>query len=712
MRTYPERKSVHLALAIFVLTYTLMQCSKKPRPGTVEHIKMATELIDNNYLVNADDTPENWVTYGKNYSEDRFSSLDKINRENVSRLGLAWNINLGTTSGIEATPLVVDGIMFLTGPWSKVYAINVRTGKKIWTYDPEVPGHYGAKGCCGVVNRGLAMYKGQLFLGTYDGRLISLDASTGQPHWDQLTIDTTKYYTITGAPRVVKGKVIIGNGGAEFGVRGYITAYDAITGEQAWRFYTVPGDPSKPFESKAMEMAAKTWSGEWWKYGGGGTAWDAMAFDPELNLFYVGTGNGSPWDRFLRSNGKGDNLFLSSIIAINPDNGEYVWHYQTTPGDSWDYTATQQLILTDLEIGGKNRKVIMQAPKNGFFYILDRATGELLSAKPYTYMNWATHVDMLTGRPVETDFSRYREKNTVLSPGPNGGHNWHPMAYNSMTGLVYIPAHVNHHIYGYNASWTFKEGGKAISTLVDGLEILEDASSPENMHTGHLMAWNPKTQKVAWQISHEGFNKYQGVVNGGVLTTAGGLVFQGTADGRFIAYDASNGTKLWGHELGGGAIAPPVTYTVDGVQYVSIAVGWGGGPPAKWERFTDDIYPGTIFSFALDSTQTFAARGIGRRTKLIELEVTATQDQISNGKKLYSDNCLRCHGPIGTNGGSVPSLLYSLENTFAMIDYIVLKGAFLSKGMPSFSGHLNSEEVSDIKNYILYSAAELRLEKE
>lgn len=708
MKTTPTRKSVYAAMVMFALTNILTISCQQSEPGTEKHIKKVTEMIDDDYLSNADNTPENWVTYGKNYSEDRFSALEQINCDNVRRLGLAWTLDLGTTRGIEATPLVVDGIMFLTGPWSNVYAINVRTGHQIWTYNPAVPRYYGSKGCCDVVNRGLAMYKGRLFLGTYDGRLISLDAATGQPLWEMNTVDTSKYYTITGAPRVVKGKVIIGNGGAEFGVRGYVTAYDAITGEQAWRFYTVPGDPSKPFESKAMEMAAKTWSGEWWKYGGGGTAWDAMAFDPELNLLYIGTGNGSPWDWFHRSNGEGDNLFLSSIIAINPDNGEYMWHYQTTPGDSWDYTATQQLILNNLEIDGQSRKVIMQAPKNGFFYILDRATGELLSAEPYTYMNWATHVDKTTGRPVETDFSRYRDKNTVLSPGPNGGHNWHPMAFNSATGLVYIPAQINSHFYGHDSTWVYKEGGKAISTIVDGLEMKMDASAPDNMHTGHLLAWNPKTQKKAWEVLHEGWNRYQGVVNGGVVTTAGGLVFQGTGNGKLLAYDAKNGTQLWEYDLGGGAIAPPVTYMVDGIQYVSIAVGWGGGPPALWERFTDDIYPGTIFSFALDSTQAFTPTGIGRRTELIDLAINATAEQIKKGETLYSDNCLGCHGPIGTNGGSIPSLAYSSESTFGIMEDIVLKGAFLVKGMPSFAGKLDEQKVSDIKNYILNAAAELR----
>ncbi|WP_339814469.1 PQQ-dependent dehydrogenase, methanol/ethanol family [uncultured Imperialibacter sp.] len=691
-----------VAASILLITIIFCQCSQKAEPGSEAHIRNVTSAIDDKYLTKADASPGNWVTYGKNYAEDRFSPLNQINKKNVGRLGLAWSLNLGTTRGIEATPLVVDGVMFLTGPWSVVYAVDVRTGKKIWTYDPEVPRSTGKKGCCDVVNRGLAMYKGSLFVGTFDGRLISLDAATGKPLWEKLTVDTTKYYTITGAPRVVKGKVIIGNGGAEYGVRGYITAYDALTGEQAWRFYTVPGDPSKPFESKAMEIAAKTWSGEWWKYGGGGTAWEAMAFDPELNLFYLGTGNGSPWDWFHRSNGEGDNLFLSSIVAINPDNGEYVWHYQTTPGDTWDYTATQQLILADLEIEGQNRKVVMQAPKNGFFYVLDRITGELLSAEPYTYMNWATHVDKTTGRPVETDFSRYKEKNTVISPGPNGGHNWHPMAYNATTGLVYIPAHINNHFYGHDSNGA--TGTKLISTFVDGLDIRFDPSSPENMHTGHLLAWNPSTQKAAWVVKYEGTNPFQGPVNGGVVTTGGGLVFQGTGDGRLFAYDAADGTQLWEHELGGGAVAPPITYLVDGVQYVSIAVGWGGGPPALWNRFTDDIYPGTIFSFALDSIQSFQAKGVGRRTELIDLEVTATADQIKRGQQIYGANCLGCHGPMGTKGGSIPSLVYSAEGTFGIIEDIVLKGIFLPKGMPDFSGRLSAEDVSDIKNYLLSSA--------
>jgi quinohemoprotein ethanol dehydrogenase len=693
------------ALTILGLTFTSIQCTKRPDRGSEEHIKLATSIIDDAYLANADNTPENWVTYGKNYAEDRFSSLTQINKDNVGKLGLAWALNLETTRGIEATPLVVDGIMFLSGPWSKVFAVNAQTGKMIWTYDPEVPGKVGERLCCDVVNRGVAIYKGRIFVGTLDGRLISLDAATGNPVWQVLTVDTTKAYSITGAPRIVKGNVIIGNGGAEFGVRGYITAYDAITGEKRWRFYTVPGDPSKPFESKAMEMAAKTWAGEWWKYGGGGTAWDAMAFDPELNLFYVGTGNGSPWDWFHRSDGQGDNLFLSSIVAINPDNGEYVWHYQTTPGDDWDYTATQQLILTDIEVEGQQRKVIMQAPKNGFFYVLDRINGKLISAEPYTYMNWATGVDQQTGKPIETEFSRYKNENRVISPGPAGGHNWQPMAYNPTTGLVYFPAHVNSFPFGNDSIWKFNENGRNVSAPIAHLPTIPDPNRPSNMDQGQLLAWNPRTQKEVWRVNYPAT-----FWNGGVMATAGGLVFQGTGEGKFLAYDATDGKKLWETNVGSGVIAAPITFTVDGKQYVSIAVGWGGNPGHRI-RFTEENYPGTIFTFAIDSKETYSGFYKSKPKELIQLPVSVPAAEISNGQLLYNANCRTCHGWIGDNGGSIPNLTYSSEGTFQIIEDIVLKGMYLKKGMPNFSDRLNKKEVNDIKNYILHSANELRSKK-
>ena len=401
---------------------------------------LSPAAIDDQVLVSAKDYPGDWLNHGLDYAETRYSPLDQINAENVDRLGLAWSLELGTKRGIEATPIVVDGIMYASGTWSDVFAIDARDGTMLWHWDAEVPREYVDKTCCDVVNRGVALYRGKVFVGTLDGRIAAIDAGTGETVWETLTVDPEDFHTITGAPRIVKGKVIIGNGGAEFGVRGYVSAYNAETGEMEWRTYTVPGNPALPFESEAMEMAAATWNGEWWKYGGGGTAWDSFAYDPVLNLLYVGTGNGSPWNRHIRSPGGGDNLFLASILALNPDNGEYVWHYQTTPGESWDFTATQHMILADLELNGELRQVIMQAPKNGFFFVLDRKTGEFLSGEPYVEVTWATGIDQETGRPIEAPGADYKDGPMTISPVVWGGHNWHPMSYNPNTGLVYIPA--------------------------------------------------------------------------------------------------------------------------------------------------------------------------------------------------------------------------------------------------------------------------------
>ncbi|MGH8264256.1 MAG: PQQ-binding-like beta-propeller repeat protein, partial [Steroidobacteraceae bacterium] len=353
-------------------------------------------IVSKERLIAADHDKENWLTHGRTYDEQRFSPLSQITSANVKQLGLAWYVDLATKRGVEATPLVVDGVMFTTGPWSMVYAIDVRSGHQIWSYDPQVDRNWAQYACCDVVNRGVAAWGKRVYVGTLDGFLVALDAESGAEVWRVDTIDRRAPYTITGAPRVVKGKVIIGNGGAEFGVRGYVTAYDADSGRRVWRTYTVPGDPARTFESTAMENAAKTWTGEWWKYGGGGSVWDSMAYDPQLDLLYIGIGNGGPWNPKIRSPQGGDNLYLSSIMALRPDTGDYVWHFQTTPGDAWDYTATQQIILADMNIAGKPRKVLMQAPKNGFFYVLDRETGKVISAGKYGKVTWADRIDLET----------------------------------------------------------------------------------------------------------------------------------------------------------------------------------------------------------------------------------------------------------------------------------------------------------------------------
>ena len=694
-----------IAISLIVsIAAIIISCQQKDEPGSEKHIKKITELVDDKRLVDADKTPGDWLSYGRNYNEDRYSSLEQINKENIEQLGLAWSLNLGTKMGVETTPIVVDGIMYATGPWSKVYAISAADGKLIWEFDPKVPGPYGQKPCCDVVNRGVALYKGKVYVGTIDGRLIALDAANGKPIWEMLTVDTTKPYTITGAPRIVDGKIIIGNGGAELGVRGYVTAYDAITGKQVWRSYMVPGDPSKPFESEEMETAAKTWTGNWWQYGGGGTVWDAMAFDPELELLYVGTGNGSPWNRSNRSPGGGDNLFLSCILALDPDNGKLVWYYQTTPGDTWDFTATQHLVLADLTINGQLRKVIMQAPKNGIFYVLDRTSGKLISAKPYTFINWATGVDTLTGKPIEANYSRYINENAEIFPGPLGAHNWQPMAFNPKTKLMYFPVRDLVMLYGNDIKWKYNQPSAGFGSGIfwnTALGYDSSKSFRKEMNAPamgeRLAAWDPVNQREVWSVPHKA------MWNGGVLTTSAGLVFEGTSDGKFMAFDATDGKILWKKDLGTGIIAPPVSYLVNDTQYISIAVGWGGAM-GKRHKFTEQINPGTIYTFALNKNVSMPEYAKAREKKLINMPFTAMPAQISHGGVLFNQYCGTCHSDVGTGGGTIPDLGYSTEATHNIFKDILLKGLLNINGMPDFSGRLGEADVEDIHRYILATA--------
>lgn len=690
--------------AVVCLSISLsMTACKEPEKGSEQHILSVAGAIDDSRLISADDHPGDWLSYGRNYAEDRYSTLDQINKEKIEQLGLAWSVNLGMKRGIESTPIVVDGIMYVTGPWSMVFAIDARKGNIIWKYDPQVPKETGRLACCDVVNRGVALYKGLVYVGTLDGRLIALDASKGTPEWEVTTTDPDLAYTVTGAPRIVEGKVIIGNGGAEYGVRGYITAYDALTGKEEWRFFTVPGDPSQPFESPAMEVAAKTWTGEWWKYGGGGTAWDAMAYDPDLKLLYIGVGNGAPWNRLNRSPGGGDNLYLSSIVAVNPENGEMIWYYQTTPGDTWDYTATQHLILADLEIEGIERKVIMQAPKNGFFYVLDRTNGEFISAEPYVYVNWATEIDPQTGRPVETDFSRYEAQDAEIYPSIYGGHNWHPMSYNPQTGLVYIPARELKGVAGHDPDWKFRKNAWNSGRKRNRDKGLRtDTLAPPTQ--GKLIAWDPVAQKEVWKV------EYEAHWNGGVLSTAAGMVFQGAADGKFRAYDAENGNQLWEADLGTGMIAPPVTYLIDGVQYISIAVGWGGAG-ALQVQYTKNLYPGTIYTFALNRDAPFPDYPSTAEKELAGFEFNPDEEGLESGAQLYNQYCRQCHGQVARGtGGALPDLGYINESIYQSFENILLNGILLPNGMPGFKGILNGEQVEMVKNYIL-SEAHSKLEQ-
>ena len=667
--------------------------------------------VDDARIRNADREPGNWMSYGRTYDEQRYSLLDRIGAANVSTLGLAWHYDLDTAARAqESTPLVIDGVMYVTSAWSKVFALDAATGHELWRYDPKVPGAAGINACCDVVNRGVAAWEGRLYLGTLDGRLVALGAASGKPVWEAMTVEPGSRYTITGAPRVVKGKVIIGNGGGEMGVRGYVTAYDAETGRQVWRFYTVPGDPSKPFENPALERAAKTWKGEWWKLGGGGTVWDSMAYDPELDLLYIGTGNGSPWNRAIRSPGGGDNLFISSIVALRPESGEYVWHYQTTPGDTWDYTAAQHMILADLTIEGRARKVIMQAPKNGFFYVLDRATGELISAGAFATMNWAKGIDMKTGRPIETAEARYGEigRPFIAQPGPGGAHSWQPMSYSPRTGLVYFP--VMEAVFPYFPDKDFRKRTLAWNTGVDfnAGSLPTDQGILDQIKSGlkgHLVAWDPVRQREVWRVQHEH------PWNGGALSTAGDVVFHGDALGEFAAYDARSGARLWSVATGTGILAPPVTYLVGDEQYVAIEVGWGGAFGLAAGELARDAHIATnaprVFAFKLGGTAAMPPPGPPPRPIAEPPPDVATAATVEAGKATYHRYCGTCHGDSAVSSGVLPDLRHSAylseADTFTRL---VREGMLAERGMFAFGAELSAEDVEQIRAYVIHRAHE------
>ena len=673
-----------------------------------------SESVDSkNPLVDFNSSPNEWLLHGRTYAEERHSPLDQINTSNVDQIGLSWSFETGTNRGHETTPIVKDGVMFITAPWSVVHALDAKTGDLLWTHDPKVERAWANNACCDVVNRGVALYENSIFFGTIDGRLISLDKDTGNENWSILTIDKSWPYTITGAPRIVKGNVIIGNGGGEFGVRGYVTAYDVDSGDELWRFYTVPGNPNEPFESPEMEIAAKTWSGgKWWEYGGGGTVWDSMAYDPVLDTLYIGTGNGSPWNRYVRSPGGGDNLYLSSIVALDPDTGDYKWHYQTTPGDTWDYTATQHMILADLEINGQIRKVIMQAPKNGFFYVIDRTNGELISAENYVPINWATHVDMETGRPVENPANNYFNTPALTTPGPLGGHNWQPMAFNPDTGLVYIPAQEMLFVYSHDKDFkynrkTWNTGQQVEMTYLpknpDELAMVDKATF------GYLLAWDPVAQKEVWR------EQYQRPWSGGLLSTAGDLVLQGTSDGRFIAFDAASGEMLWSVDTGQGIIAPPITYMIDEEQYIAVQVGYGGAYALAGAFPSANKNPaqnGRMLVFKLGGEEMSPpAQSIAKVNPVVP-SMTTDALTIARGEYEYHEHCQFCHGAGVIGGGVIPDLRYLDEVGHKTFLGVILGGMHSEKGMASFKDVLSLEQANQIQAYIISQAKLTGVSKE
>ncbi len=702
MRSQTKSKRRLILISTFALTLSLSGCGtgKGTEPAARRPVNAAR-------LMSADSEPGQWMSHGRTYDEQRFSPLDKINASNVKDLQLAWFADLDSDRGQEATPLVVDGVMYISTAWSKVKAYRATSGEKLWEYDPKVPGGWAVNACCDVVNRGVAVWEDKVFVGTLDGRLIALDAKNGQPVWTVNTIDNTKPYTITGAPRVVKGHVLIGNGGAEFGVRGYVSAYNAASGKLDWRFYTVPGNPAQPFENPILEKAAKTWSGEWWNLGGGGTVWDSMAYDPQLDLLYIGVGNGSPWNHTYRSQGKGDNLFLASIVALKPDDGSYVWHYQSSPGETWDHTAAQQIVLADLTIGGAKRRVVMQAPKNGFFYVLDAKTGELISAKNFTDVSWATGIDMKTGRPIENPEARYNKTGKPYHSlqNPNGAHTWHSMSFSPVTGLVYIPIHMANFVYGNDPTFKPKKMATNLGAEFSGNIPANAAEAAKAVDSakGRLIAWDPVAQKEVWRVERAGPS------NGGALSTAGGLVFQGTGSGEFTALDAKTGASLWSSQTQTGVIAAPISYEIDGKQYVAVMAGSGG----SWLMIGGDqnakgnTLPNIsrLLVYAIGGTAKLPPAPPRAERKLNPPPATAPVKTVAAGGALYGTYCGSCHGPGTINLGILPDLRYSASITSAdAFRSIVLGGQREEGGMASFAPVLDNDAAEAIRAFVIAQA--------
>jgi quinohemoprotein ethanol dehydrogenase len=653
-----------------------------------------------------------WPVYGGSNDENHYSTLTDITADNVSKLRLAWYADLDSPWSSSA-PIEAGGVLYTATGLSIVQAFDVETGRQLWTYDPKVSEttnkvrlqapHWGI--------RGLAFADGRLYVATLDGRLIALKASNGSLVWEKQTLDPkTPSSYITGVPRVFDGKVIIGFAGADVGTtRGYVTAYDAKTGKQLWRFWTVPGNPADGFEDEAMKKASKTWTGEWWRYGGGGTVWNAMTYDAKFNRIYLGTGNGQTWNRKIRSPGGGDNLFLSSIVALDADTGKYVWHYQNTPGDTWDFNASMDIELTELEIGGKKVPVILNAPKNGFFYVIDRRNGRLISAHPFSKVTWAKGVDMKTGRPIEAENARFEKGAFLVYPGPSGAHSWLPMSFSPKTGLTYIPeitmpAPMSDipNLQNYKP-----QTGVNLSAGVD-FNTMPATKGPIEIG-GSLIAWNATKGAPAWKVP------MSSPFSGGVISTAGNLVFHGQLEGFFVAYAADSGRELWRFNANGPLITPPITYSHNGRQYVTIITGIAGSAGVNGEMITRlgwnyRTYPRRILTFALDGKATLPAP-ITAPPLIAFDDPTYKPDPLLEGKGAaiyHARSCAACHGPQAVSGATGPELRSSsVVADGAAFGAVVQQGVLASRGMPMFHD-LSDRDTLALRQYLRSRADTLR----
>jgi PQQ-dependent dehydrogenase (methanol/ethanol family) len=687
-----------LLLVVGLASIMLCACGQKAAEPTAT---APAAKVDDGRLLAANDAANagQWLSHGRDYSEQRHSPLTKINTDNVSHLGLAWFADFDTRRGQESTPIVIDGVIYVTTAWSKVFAFDAKTGKELWKFDPKVPGEWAVYACCDVVNRGVAAWNGKVYVATIDARLIALDAKTGKPVWDISTIEPGQPYAITGAPRVVKGKVLIGQGGSEFSQRGYLSAYDAESGKLDWRWYVVPGDPARGFEQPELEAAAKTWNGQWWKTGGGGAPWDAIVYDPTTDYVFVGTGNGAPWPAEIRSPGGGDHLYLSSIVALDVNTGKYVWHYQATPNESWDYDNTSPLMTADLTIGGEKRHVVMQAPKNGFFYVLEARTGKLLSADAYVPgVNWAKGIDMKTGRPIKNPEANYGKtgKGALVSPYYGGAHNWQPISFSPATGLVYIPA--NQSSYAFVATHEDDNPmGQKLSISFTGNQEYMRKLKTRPVSEGFLLAWDPVQRKEAWRASL-GSGR-----SGGALSTAGGLVFAGTSENTFVAYRADNGSKLWSSPTQTGTMAGPVSYEVDGEQYVAVVAGF---------RQTGNYYApnySRLLVYRLGASAMLPEAIPFPDPVLNPPAAFGTAQVRAHGEEVYGRFCSTCHGSDGLSRGMFPDLRYSPAlATDAAFRQVVIDGVRSQNGMVSFAKALSLDDVEAVRAYVVGKAVEAR----
>ena len=720
MRKGSWKQGWMVGVMVAVAAVALLSCRHMPPGGSPKYGNINRERLKN--IANE---PGQWLTDGRDLGHTHHSPLTTINKINAARLGFAWQYDTGTTRGMEATPIVVDGVLYTSGPTGRVYALRANTGKEIWKFDPQSDGQVNRWACCDEVNRGVAVWEGMVYVASLDGRLFGLDAATGRKVWEVDTVvDHNRGYTSTGAPEVAGGVVVIGNGGADYDARGYVSAYDIKTGKLRWRFFVVPHDPKLgPQESKALQdIALPTWDPDSrWDVGGGGTPWGPMVYDPDLNLLYVGTGNAALFNWHERSPKGGDNLFLCSLLALNPDTGDLVWYYQQTPRDSWDYTATQQIVLADLEVDGVMRKVLMQAPKNGFFYVLDRQTGKVLRAHKYIPANWATHVDLATGKPAidnaAVDYD-YGTPPKFVMPSGMGGHSWNAMTWDAKRKLAFIPAieggaltadTTKGHTYRpklTNSGTSILFGDSLLASpatlaepMKSALQKLQDSGQAESYSV--LKAFDPLTGQVKWERRNTDWWDRPGV-----LSTDGGVLFQGTDRGLFRVIDADTGAVLKEIDVGTSIIDTPMTYTVDGVQYVAVQAAWGGGgwfAPHATSAVIKYGNAGRIIAFRLGGGPTPLPKPINRNPVIPEPPPRiADAALIQRGSRSFG-NCRTCHA--NRPDGMTPDLRVSpLLRSDEAFSAVVLKGALRPRGMPQWDDVLSAEDAQAIRAYLIDEA--------